>query len=122
MVEAHTVRIAEHALAEAAQKFALPVENHNGVGLGSALKNVDLALRVDRDRGHAPELPAVGHCVGLLAEAYVDAVLHQPAFVRIPSLLAPRGHDESGHGDQCLHLCPPSDTISRRQWTRPALC
>ncbi len=51
------------------------------------MEHIHAASRIGSHRRHAAELPAVGHGVGLLAEADVHAVLQQTAFVRVPALL-----------------------------------
>ena len=106
-IDTKAVRIAEDTLAPRAQIFPLGVEYYDGIGFRAALKNVYVARRIGGDGGDAPEFPAVGHGVGLLAEANVHAVLHQSAFVRIPALLGGNGGESHKRQPENLHDKPP---------------
>ena len=100
LVDAQPVRPAEHPLAPRAHVAAFGVEHDDRVGLVAAVEDVDLAGGVGGHGRDAPELPAVRHRVGFLAEANVHAVLQQAAFVVVPAGLPAERETEAGQEGQ----------------------
>ena len=102
-VDAQAVGIAEHPFAPGAEVLAFGIEDDERIGFLAALEDVDFrAGGIGGDGRDAAELPAGRHGVlGLLAEADVDAILHEAAFVRVPALLGGEGSGEAeGEGDR----------------------
>src|SRR5271157_1448565 len=86
VVHAQSVNDAEYTLAEGAEELPLGVEDHDGVGPGTALAGVHRAIRGHGDSRQAAIPPAIGQGVGFLSEQDLDPVLEQATLVRIPAL------------------------------------
>ena len=84
-VDPQAVLVAEVAVApERAQVVPFGIEHDDGVRDVPALEHEHPVAGIGGHRGHAAEVPPVGHRVRLQAETDADAILHEAAFVRVP--------------------------------------
>ena len=94
LVDAQSVNAAEHSLPEGAEEFPLGVEDHDGVGPGTALAGIHGAIRGHGNSRQAAIPPTIGQRVRFLSEQDLNPVPEQATLVRVPALLRRTDGDE----------------------------